>query len=71
MSKANIHYEFVTEDLKGVVHAIWECEDCDWKQDGYMMLDDGENKAYEHATTLGHAVHGEIVTMRKILGKKK
>ncbi len=59
----------ITEDLEGIVSAIWDCENCDWKNDGYKELDNGEKKAYAHAE-LGHIVRGEIVTIRKIVGVK-
>lgn len=69
MSKVN--WSLVAEDMEGIVHAMWDCENCDWKLDGYRQLDDGENQAYLHATLNFHTVHGEIVTMRKITGKEK
>jgi len=60
----------ITEDLEGIVSAIWDCDDCNWKLEGYKLLDNGEKIATAHAE-LGHTVHGEIVTMRKIVGKAK
>jgi hypothetical protein len=61
----------ITEDLEGVVGAVWSCDDCGWKNEAYRQLDNGEGEAYYHAKNFGHTVCAEIVTMRKIVGKLK
>jgi hypothetical protein len=40
-----------------VIHAIFKCQECDWKYENYI---DGDKKAYKHASKTGHFVRGEI-----------
>jgi hypothetical protein len=41
----------------GVVHAIAECEDCDWTAFGYK---NAQAIAAKHAKVHGHRVHVEV-----------
>lgn len=59
----------ITKDLEGIVSAIWECDNCDWKLEGYDLRDAGDSIAEKHAEENGHTVRGEIVNMRLIEGK--
>jgi hypothetical protein len=40
-----------------VVHAIVECEDCEWRTESYK---NGQALAKIHAKKHGHRVHGEL-----------
>jgi len=40
-----------------VVHAIVECEDCDWRSESYK---NAQAIAKNHAEKYGHRVHGEL-----------
>lgn len=41
----------------GVIHAIVECEDCDWRTESYK---NAQAIAKIHAKTYGHKVSGEL-----------
>jgi len=56
----------IAEYKEGIIHQLFECDNCDWKNSDYIH---GEDLATDHADESGHTVRGEAVTSIKIVGK--
>ena len=57
MTRSNTPRFVVSKKGGKVVHAIAECLDCDWRNEGYR---NAQATAVIHAKTFGHTVHCEI-----------
>jgi len=42
---------------KGLVHAIFQCGDCDWREEDYLTA---QQKARKHHEKTGHHVCGDV-----------